>query len=223
MKADLRMEVKLQEKIERERKCKEEAALRRGMTKDGKKGKERELRKGGVEKNKVEELEQRIESVEEGTIEKSEQKVGKEVELEEKIEKEIRIFRDREDKEIEAEILVEKETIDQEMEDKKDKLEVAKNLLLGAIVMEQILSLYMQSSQDTVWDKEGEIWPEIKNRNTAWDISTAWDEERGYCLEENNDTAWDTQIGYCLEDSQDNGWDTQPEIQAWGVDGAWLW
>ena len=81
--------------------------------------------------------------------------------MEEKIEKEIRIFRDREDKEIEAEILVEKETIDQEMEDKKDKLEVAKNLLLGAIVMEQILSLYMQSSQDTVWDKEGERWPEI--------------------------------------------------------------
>ena len=53
--------------------------------------------------------------------------------------------------------MVEKETIDQEMEDKKDKLEVAKNLLLGAIVMEQILSLYMQSSQDTVWDKEGEL------------------------------------------------------------------
>ena len=110
--------------------------------------------------------------------------------MEEKIEKEIRIFRDREDKEIEAEILVEKETIDQEMEDKKDKLEVAKNLLLGAIVMEQILSLYMQSSQDTVWDKEGKRWLEIKNKNTDWNIRTAWNEERGYCLEGNNDTAW---------------------------------
>ena len=160
-------------------------------------------------------------SVEEGKIEKSEHKIEKEVELEEKIEKEIRIFRDREDKEIEVEILVEKETIDQEMEDKKDKLEVAKNLLLGAIVMEQILSLYMQSSQDTVWDKEGERWPEMKNRNTDWNISTAWNEERGYCLEGNHDTAWNTQIGYCLEESQDTGWDTQPEIHGWSVDGAW--
>ena len=119
--------------------------------------------------------------------------------------------------------MVEKETINQEMGNKKDKLEVAKNLLLGAIVMEQILSLYMQSSQDIVWDKEGEISPEIKNRNTAWDISIAWNEERGYCLEENNDTAWDTQIGYCLEDSQDTDWDTQLEIQAWDADDAWLW
>ena len=41
MKADLRMEVKLQEKVERERKYKEEAALRRGKTEYGKKRKER--------------------------------------------------------------------------------------------------------------------------------------------------------------------------------------
>ena len=143
--------------------------------------------------------------------------------MEEKIEKEIRIFRYIEDKEIEAEIMVEKETINQEMEDKKDKLEVTKNLLLGARVMEQILSLYMQSSQDITWDKEGEIWPEAKNRDTAWDISTAWDAARGYCLEENHDTAWDTQIGYCLEDSQDTDWDKQLEIQAWDADNAWLW
>ena len=64
------------------------------------------------------------------------------------MEKEIRIFKNRGDKEKEAEIVVEKETSNQEMENKKDKLEVAKNLLLGAIVMEQILSLYMQSSQN---------------------------------------------------------------------------
>ena len=154
------------------------------------------MRKGGVEKNKVEELEQRIESVKEGTIEQSKQKVGKEVKMEEKVEKEIRICKNREDKEKEAEIVVEKETINQEMENKKDKLEVAKNLLLGAIVMEQILSLYMQNSQDITWDREVEIWPEAKSRDTAWDIGTAWDAARGYCLEENQDTAWDTQIGY---------------------------
>ena len=41
MKADLRMEVKLQEKVERERKYKEEAGLRRGIAEQGKKGKER--------------------------------------------------------------------------------------------------------------------------------------------------------------------------------------
>ena len=56
MKADVRMEVKLLERVERERKYKEEAALRRGIIEHGNKRKERELRKGGVEKNKVEEL-----------------------------------------------------------------------------------------------------------------------------------------------------------------------
>ena len=139
------------------------------------------------------------------------------------MEKEIRIFKNRGDKEKEAEIVVEKETINQEMGNKKDKLEVAKNLLLGAIVMEQILSLYMQSSQNITWDKDFEIWPEAQSGDTAWDIGTAWDAARGYCLEENHDTAWDTQIGYCLEDSQDTDWDTQLEIQAWDADDAWLW
>ena len=125
------------------------------------------------------------------------------------------------------------------MGNKKDKLEVAKNLLLGAIVMEQILSLYMQSSQDITWDKEGEIWPEAKSRYTAWDIGTAWDAARGYCLEENLDTAWegaggycleedqyiawDTQIEYCMEESQDTDWEKQIEMQAWDAGNAWLW
>ena len=188
------------------------------------------MRKGGVEKNKVEELEQRIENVKEGTIEQSKQKVGKEVKLEEKVEKEIRIFKNRGDKEKEAEIVVEKETSNQEMENKKDKLEEAKKILLGAIVMEQILSLYMQNSQEITCDREVEIWPEAQSGDNAWDIGTAWDAARGYCLEENLDTAWevaggycleedqytawDAQIGYCLEESQDTDWEKQLEMQA---------
>ena len=139
------------------------------------------------------------------------------------MEEEISLFKNRGDKEKETEVVLEKETSSQEIEDRKEKLEVAKNLLLGAIVMEQILSLYIQCSQVITGDKEGEIWPEAKNRDTAWDISTAWDLARGYCLEENHDTAWDTQIGYCLEDSQDTDWDKQLEIQAWDADDAWLW
>ena len=175
------------------------------------------MRIGRIEKNKVEELGQRIENDEEGTIEKSEQKVGKEVKLEEKMEKEIRIFKNRGDKEKEAEIVVEKETSSQEMENKKDKLEMTKNLLLGAIVMEQILSLYMQNSQDITWNREVEIWPEEMSGDTAWDAA------RGYCLEENQDTAWEVAGGYCLEDSQDTDWEKQLEIQAWDADNAWLW
>ena len=143
------------------------------------------MRKGGVEKNKVEELEQRIENVKkEGKLKKSKQKVGKEVKLEEKVEKEIRIVKNRGDKEEEAEIMVEEETSDepgvkgrlnQEIENKKDKLEVAKNLLLGAIVMEQILGLYMQGSQDISWEREVEIWLEVQSVDNAWDTDTAWD------------------------------------------------
>ena len=105
--------------------------------------------------------------------------------------------------------------------------------------MEKILSLYMQSNQDIAWERGVEIWPEAQSGDTAWDIGTAWDAARGYCLEESQDMAWeveggycleedqdadwDTQIGYCLEDSQDSDWDTQLEIQAWDADNAWLW
>ena len=110
------------------------------------------------------------------------------------------------DKEEEAEIRVEEETSEEtgvkirlKQEVENDKLEVARNLLLGAIVMEKILSLYMQSSQDRAF----EIWPEAQSGDTAWDTGTAWDTARGYCLEESQDTAWDPARGYCLENSQD--------------------
>ena len=156
------------------------------------------MRIGGIEKNKVEELEQRIENVKEGTIEQRKQKVGKEVKLEEKVEKERRIVKNRGDKEEEAEIMVEEETSEEtgvkrrlRQEVENDKLEVARNLLLGAIVMEKILSLYMQSSQDIAWERGVEIWPEAQSGDTAWDIGTAWEAARGYCLEESKDTAWD--------------------------------
>ena len=37
---------------------------------------------------------------------------------------------------------------------KEEKLEVVKNLLLGVFVMEKILSLYVESSQNMAWGKE---------------------------------------------------------------------
>ena len=84
--------------------------------------------------------------------------------FEEKAEMEIRTVKNKKDKkgdkeedkrpEEEAEIRVEEEISEEtgvkrrmKQEVVNDKLEVARNLLLGAIVMEKILSLYMQSSQ----------------------------------------------------------------------------
>ena len=83
--------------------------------------------------------------------------------------------------------------------------------------MEQILSLYMQSSQDIAWAREVEIWPEAQSGDTAWNTA------RGYCLEESQDSAWDPERGNCLEDSQDIDWDMQLEIQTWEADNACLW
>ena len=37
---------------------------------------------------------------------------------------------------------------------KEEKLEVVKNLLIGAIVMERILSMYVESSQNMTWGKQ---------------------------------------------------------------------
>ena len=205
------MEVKLQEKEEKERKDKEEDSIRRGIAKQGKKGKEKELKKGGIEKSKVKEVQHGIESVKEGIIEKGKQKV------ENKMEEEISLLKNRGDEEKETEIVLEKETSSREIEDRKEKLEVAKNLLLGAIVMEQILGLYLQNSQDMTCNREVGMWSEEISGDTAWDITG------GYGLEENYDAAWDTEGGYCLEVSQDNDWDNQLETQASDEESAWLW
>ena len=211
LKADLRMEVKLQEKEEKERKDKEEDSIRRGIAKQGKKGKEKELKKGGIEKSKVKEVQHGIESVKEGIIEKGKQKV------ENKMEEEISLLKNRGVEEKETEIVLEKETSSREIEDRKEKLEVAKNLLLGAIVMEQILGLYLQNSQDMTCNREVGMWSEEISGDTAWDITG------GYGLEENYDAAWDTEGGYCLGVSQDNDWDNQLETQASDEESAWLW
>ena len=157
--------------------------------------------------------------------------------FEEEAEMEIRTVKNKKDKEKdkkedkeEAEIRVEEETSEEtgvkrrlRQEVENDKLEVARNLLLGAIVMEKILSLYMQSSQDIAWERGVEIWPEAQSGDTAWDTGTAWETARGYCLEESQDTAWDPARGYCLEDSQDIDWGRQLEMHSWDADNAWLW
>ena len=132
MKADLRREVKMQEKVERERKYKEEAVLRRGIAEQGKKGKERELRKGGIEKSKVKELEQSIENVKEGAIEQGDKKL--------EIKNNEMIMGEKEkNNEKETERMSDKETSSQELEDRKGKVEVANNLLIQALMMEEIL------------------------------------------------------------------------------------
>ena len=67
MRADLRREVKLQVRIERERGCKEERELRQRIEKYGEKEENKEMIKGEKEKNK--ELENSMEDIREGTIE----------------------------------------------------------------------------------------------------------------------------------------------------------
>ena len=133
------------------------------------------------------------------------------------MEEEISLLKNRGDKEKETEIVLEKETSNREKENRKEKLEVAKNLLLGAIIMEQILGLYMQNSQDETYNREVGMWPEEISEDTAWDIAG------GYFLEENYGNAWDAEGGYCLEVSQDNDWDNQLETQASDEESAWLW
>ena len=58
----------------------------------------------------------------------------------------------------------------------KERLEVARKLLLGAIVMERILELYMESSQSIAWERETEWVPETWREETAWDIVSSYDE-----------------------------------------------
>ena len=119
----------------------------------------------------------------------------------------ISVFMNRGKKEKEAEVVL--ETSSQEIEDRKEKLEVAKNLLLGAIVMEQILGLYIQNKQDVTWNREVGMWSEEVSEDTEWNMVG------GCYLGENYDTAWDMEGRYCLEDSRDDEWDNQLETQVW--------
>ena len=86
------------------------------------------------------------------------------------MEEEISLMKKREEKEKEIKIVLEKEKKNREKENRKEKVEVTKNLLLGAIIMEQILGLYMQNSQDEAYNREFGMWPEEIRENTAWDI-----------------------------------------------------
>ena len=83
---------------------------------------------------------------------------------------------------------------------------MAKKFLLGAMMMEQILGLYMQNSQDIVRNKEEGMWTEEIGRDNVWETAG------GYWVEENYSTVWDIAGGNVLEDSQDNRWASQIEI-----------
>ena len=52
------------------------------------------------------------------------------------------------------EVEMKKEEAEEGRKLKDEKLEVVKNLLLGAIIMEKILTLYVESSQNIVWGRE---------------------------------------------------------------------
>ena len=63
-------------------------------------------------------------------------------------------FREQRSESVGKEIEMKKEDTEEATKIKDKKLEVVRNLLLGAIVMEKILSLYIESSQNIVWGKE---------------------------------------------------------------------
>ena len=73
-------------------------------------------------------------------------------------------MKDREEKEKEMQRVLEKE------KKNREKIEVAKNVLLGAILLEQMLGLFMQDMQDEAYNREFGMWPEEIRENTAWDI-----------------------------------------------------
>ena len=64
----------------------------------------------------------------------------------------LRFEKFREEEERGKEVETKKEEEGRKLKD--EKLEVVKNLLLGAIIMEKILSLYVESSQNIVWGRE---------------------------------------------------------------------
>ena len=82
-----------------------------------------------------------------------------EEEIKFKTEMNIKTAKLKEDKE-EKEIIMKQNV---EIIRKADKVEVARNLLLGALIM--------QSSQDTTWHKEAETLPETQSPDTAWDTA----------------------------------------------------
>ena len=151
--------------------------------------KEKERQRRGIMKSNKEEQKQGSDNVKEKKRENGDK------EMESNIEEEISGMKGKEEKEKEMQTLLNKE------KKNKEKIQGAKNVLLGAILLEQMLSIFMQDMQDEEDNREFGMWPEEIRENTAWDI----------------------QKGYCLEDSQDTGWDMQPEIHAWSTDDTWLW
>ena len=97
-----------------------------------------------------------------------ESKIKEEIRLEEKMEskmeEEISWMKDREEKEKEIQRVLEKE------KKNREKIEVAKNVLLGAILLEQMLGIFMQNMQEEEYNREFRMRPEEIRENTAWDI-----------------------------------------------------
>ena len=125
--------------------------------------------------------------------------------MESKVRKEISLG-NMEARKKETERRSDKKESSQGLEDRKGKVEVAKNVLLGAIMLEQMLELYMRNSQEIVRNKEGGMWTEEIGRDNVWETAG------GYWVEENYSTVWDRAGGNVLEDSQENRWASQIEI-----------
>merc|ERR1712112_62818 len=114
-------------------------------------------RSENVKERKIEEGDKKMES-------KMKEEISLEEKMESKMEEEISWMKDREEKEKEIQRVLENE------KKNREKIEVAKNVLLGAIILEQMLGLFMQNMQDEAYNREFGMWPEEIRENTAWDI-----------------------------------------------------
>ena len=160
------MEIKLQKREEEDRKEKEEDLRRREEQKRVRKDKEDG--KGVVMKRNERKQQERGESVKERKREdkdkKMENKEKTEIRLEETIEnemeKELGHMKGRKEKEKERKEGLKKEKID------KGKIEKTRNVLVMAIVLEQMLGLLMKEGQNEANNEEYGMWPEERRENT---------------------------------------------------------
>ena len=74
--------------------------------------------------------------------------------LREKSEVRSRMRKEESEGSLEEEIQLKREEKEEGRKLKEEKLEVVRNLLMGAIMMEKILSMYVESGQGIVWGKE---------------------------------------------------------------------
>ena len=129
-------------------------------------------------------------------------------------------FCSREVRKKETEIISDKEISNKEAEDRKRRVEITKKLLMGAIMLEQVLEVYMQMSQEKVGNREEEVGTGEVDRDNVWEaVGEHW-------IEDNYRMVWETEGENALKDRQENSWDSwESQENSWdswnSQDNSW--